>query len=290
MDYRNKNVWLMQGNCLERMKEIPDNSVDCVITSPPYNMNLRIRNGKYCSRQIIKELSTKYQNFADNLPMEEYFRFHRDTLHQMLRVSNLVFYNVQFLTGNKRALFKLMGEFADTLKEIIIWDKRVAQPAMQSKVLNSQFEVILVFDRTNAISRLFDQAQFDRGTLSNVWSIPRAKKMYKTHGAVFPLELVNTVLKNFTLQGATILDPFLGTGTTGAASVTSARNFIGIEIDSEYFNLAKQRIVELQAAVPNLTELKLQPKMENENIEFVLPSHKEVRVWNYPLAIPLIEL
>jgi site-specific DNA-methyltransferase (adenine-specific)/modification methylase len=45
---------LMQGDCLERIKEIPDGSVDLVLTSPPYNMNLRIRNGKYCSRQIVK--------------------------------------------------------------------------------------------------------------------------------------------------------------------------------------------------------------------------------------------
>jgi len=47
-------IKLMQGDCLKKMKGIPDNSVDMVLTSPPYNMNLRIRNGKYCSRQIVK--------------------------------------------------------------------------------------------------------------------------------------------------------------------------------------------------------------------------------------------
>ena len=53
-------------DCLEGMKRIPDKSVDLIFTSPPYNMNLRIRNGKYCSRQIVKEISTKYENFSDN--------------------------------------------------------------------------------------------------------------------------------------------------------------------------------------------------------------------------------
>ena len=103
-------------DCLEGMKRMPDKSVDLVFTSPPYNMNLRIRNGKYCSRQIVKEISTKYENFDDNLPMEEYYAFNKKAISELLRVSDLVFYNVQFLTGNKRALFKLIGEFNEKLK------------------------------------------------------------------------------------------------------------------------------------------------------------------------------
>lgn len=87
---------LILGNCLEKLKELPDNSIDCVVTSPPYNMNLRIRNGKYCSRQIVKELSTKYEGYDDNLPMDEYFEFNRKVITELLRVSDLVFYNVQF--------------------------------------------------------------------------------------------------------------------------------------------------------------------------------------------------
>ena len=131
---------LIQGNCLERMKEIPDGSVDMVFTSPPYNMNLRIRNGKYCSRQIVKEISTKYQAFDDNLSMEDYFEFNKAVLNECLRVSDLVFYNVQFLTGNKPALFRLMGEFHTKMKEFIVWDKINAQPAIGNGVMNSQFK------------------------------------------------------------------------------------------------------------------------------------------------------
>lgn len=63
-------------DCLETLKRIPDDAIDLVITSPPYNMNLRIRQGKYCSRQIVKEFSTKYEGFNDNLPLEEYYHFH----------------------------------------------------------------------------------------------------------------------------------------------------------------------------------------------------------------------
>jgi len=62
-------------NCIDTLRRIPDNFVDLVVTSPPYNMNLRIRNGKYCSRQIVKEFSTKYEGFDDNMPIEEYYEF-----------------------------------------------------------------------------------------------------------------------------------------------------------------------------------------------------------------------
>ena len=95
---------------------MPDNYINLVVTSPPYNMNLRIRKGEYCSRQIVKEISTKYDGFSDNLPIQEYFEFHSEVLRELLRVSNLVFYVVQVVTGSKRALFKLIGEFNENQK------------------------------------------------------------------------------------------------------------------------------------------------------------------------------
>ena len=86
---------IYQEDCLSTLKKMKDDSVDVVITSPPYNMNLRIRNGKYCSRQIVKEISTKYTEFSDNLPIEEYNEFHTNVLKELLRVSDLIFYNIQ---------------------------------------------------------------------------------------------------------------------------------------------------------------------------------------------------
>lgn len=235
---------IYHGDCLEVMKGIPDKSVDLVFTSPPYNMNLRIRNGKYCSRQIVKGITTKYKNFDDNLPMEEYYEFNKKVIGELLRVSDLVFYNVQFLTGNKRALFKLIGEFNEKLKEIIVWDKINAQPAIRDNVMNSQFEVILVFDDNNAIARRFRQANFERGTLSNVWRIKRGKKYSTDHGATFPVELAEKVIANFCCEGGVVLDPFIGLGTTAIACLNTDRQYIGIELDEQYVEIARRRIDE----------------------------------------------
>ncbi|MFT6910436.1 MAG: site-specific DNA-methyltransferase (adenine-specific) [Oleiphilaceae bacterium] len=235
-------IKLMQGDCLERMKEIPDGSVDMIFTSPPYNMNLRIRNGKYCSRQIVKEISTKYTSFDDNLPMKDYFIFNKNVLSECLRVSDLVFYNVQFLTGNKPALFRLVGEFHNKIKEFIIWDKVNAQPAIGQGVMNSQFEVIIVLQNSSPESRAFKNCEFKRGELSNLWSIKRGKKYSKNHGATFPVELAEKVIRNFSSPDDVILDPFMGLGTTGVEAKNLGRSFIGIELDETYFNIAKERI------------------------------------------------
>lgn len=235
---------LYNAPCLEILKTFPDKSYDIVVTSPPYNMNLRIRKGKHCSRQIVKELSTKYKNFSDNLPMEEYYEFNVNVITELLRVSKLVFYNVMFLTGNKSALFKLLGTFHKEIKEIIIWDKVTAEPAISQGVMNSQFEVILVMssDPSDSISRQFKNCSFPRGTLSNLWSIKRGKKVSTEHGATFPEELVEKILTNFTKAGDHVLDPFMGTGTTGKVCNDLKRNFTGIEIDKDYFEFANKRI------------------------------------------------
>lgn len=238
---------LYNGDCLEVMDRLIANKVkaDLMFTSPPYNMNLRIRNGKYCSRQIVKEITTKYRSFSDNLPIDDYFKFNKDVIDRALSLSNLVFYNVQFLTGNKPALFKLIGHFNLQIKEFIIWDKINSQPAIGDKVLNSQFEVLLVFSRDNAISRRFDNGNFDRGTLSNLWNIKRGKKVHKSHGATFPLALANKVIENFSQVGDVVIDPFMGTGTTGVACKQTGREFIGIELDKDYFEIASNRIQEV---------------------------------------------
>jgi len=230
-------------SCLDTMKRMADDSVDLVITSPPYNMNLRISNGKYCSRQIVKEISTKYEDFADNLPIEEFYEFHKQVISELLRVSNLVFYNIQIVTGSKRAFFQLIGDFSHNLKEIIIWDKGHGQPAMKEQVLNRRSELLLVFEKDYPISRQFRTATFERGTLNDIWLIKRERKRTGVkHGATFPEQLVELIIENFSKKGDVVYDPFLGTGTTVCVANRLGRAFMGSEISQEYADIALERL------------------------------------------------
>ena len=233
---------IKNGDAFSLFPRYERNSFSAVITSPPYNMNLRIRNGKYCSRQIVKEISTKYKAYDDNLPMEDYFQFLKRTVTESLRVAPYLFLNVQVLTGNKPAVFRLLGEFAYSVKELIVWNKTTAEPAIGAGVLNSQFELIIVFSKDRPESRRFAGAIFDRGTLSNLWDIKRGRKTHKEHGAIFPEALVERILTNFVPVGARVLDPFAGTGTVGAVSKRLGFSSIGFELDEDYAEAARQRI------------------------------------------------
>lgn len=230
---------LIHGDCLTEMRKL--SKVDLILTSPPYNMNLRIRNGEYI-RKTDKDFSTKYDSFSDDLSMKDFYSFNKKVIQECLKLSDLVFYNVQFITGNKSALFKLIGDFAHVLKEFIVWDKGYGQPAMKEKVLNSQFEVILVFQNSHPEARLFECGNWKRGTLSNLWKIKRERSVIKSHKAVFPIELSDLIVENFTNEGSVVLDPFMGTGTVGVSCKLLKRKFIGIEINKQYFDISEERI------------------------------------------------
>ena len=239
-----KTNCIYNESCEETLKKMKDDSVNLVITSPPYNMNLRIRNGEYCSRQIVKEISTKYSGFSDNLPIQEYYDFHSKVLRELLRVSNLVFYVVQIVTGSKRSIFKMIGEFNENLKDIIIWDKKTAEPAIQKQVLNRQSEIILVFEKDYPISRQYRSANFTRGSLNDIWQIskPRSGRKRDEHGARFPEELVINIIKNFSNKGDIIYDPFLGTGTTAVVAKKLNRKYIGSELLKNYYTIASKNL------------------------------------------------
>ncbi len=236
------NNQIFNESCLATLARTPDNFFGTVITSPPYNMNLRIRNGKYCSRQLGKELSTKYENFSDNLPIEDYLKFHCEVIDELLRTSNRIFYVIQVVTGSKRAFFQIIGKYADSLKDIIIWDKKVGQPAIGENIVNRQTELVLIFEKDYPISRQFRGAPFKRGTVSDIWQIGRERSATAGHRATFPEELVEKILETFTVPNELIYDPFLGTGTTAVVAKKMGRRYIGSEIDADYFEVATKRL------------------------------------------------
>ena len=239
------SIELLHGDCLRLLKTLPDKSVDCIITSPPYNMCLKVQNNKYVSRWESSysnegHLSNKYTNYKDDMPIEKYEKFQEEFLKESLRISEHVFYNIQLVTGNKIPILHLMGKFAENIKDIIIWNKMNAEPAINKGVLNSQYEFIICLSNDRPKCRTFDNCNFKRGTETNVWDIKRERN--KNHKAGFPLALVERIINDFVPENATILDPFMGSGTTGVACKHLNRNFIGMELDFNYYMIASERI------------------------------------------------
>ncbi|HAS92680.1 MAG TPA: hypothetical protein DCS12_10785 [Clostridiales bacterium] len=223
------------------MGKMPDNFVNLTITSPPYNFNAG------------SGLGSKYnKKFKDNLNQEDYFNWSVRVINECMRVSTLVCWNIQMIAGNKESLLKYMGYFNKQIREIIIWDKQYSEPAMSEKVLNSEFEFIIIFDK-NGGGRKIEQATFSRGTVSNVLRINKSKNSIKSkneqekHFAVFPNLLASKLIQYFSKEGEIIFDPFIGSGTTAIQAIKNNRKFIGCEIIPEYFNIAIKRIKVLQS-------------------------------------------
>lgn len=230
-------------HCLNTIGRIKDKSIDLVVTSPPYNMNLRIRGQRYIKRKAETDrFSTKYREFSDDIPIDKFYTMHSEILGELIRVSDLIFYNIQIVTGSKRAFFKMIGDYSNSLKEIIVWNKGNPAPAIRAGVLNSQHELLLVFG-DNPISRTFTKANFGRGELSNMWDdIPREASKTKSHGAIFPTAFAKRIIENFSNEEDIVYDPFMGTGTTAVACVETNRRYIGSEISKHYCDIAGERL------------------------------------------------
>ena len=235
-------------DCLEGMRQMEDNSVDAVITSPPYNFGLRIHSGKYTKWTKGETFgytglpANRYDNRVnDAMSMDDYFNWQCQCIDEMLRVSKgPVFYNIMMITGNKVALMKIFGHFADRIRDILIWDKKSSEPAMHSGVLNCEYEFIIAFDKHDCKGRQFPLLNAERGKLSNVLRIGKNHK--GKHRAAFPLLLPQTLIHYFVPQGGVILDPFIGSGTTAIASIKEKNHYIGFELHPEYYALAEKNI------------------------------------------------
>lgn len=232
---------LIHGDCLVEMDKLIQEGVevDLTLTSPPYNLRNRVYKGQYMERK--DKYQQKYQNFSDALPIDDYYDFHKQALEKMLKLSKVVLWNIQIITGSKEAVFKIIGHFHKNLKDIIVWDKGYAEPSMQSGIINRGTELILVFEKDTTIGRQIQNPHFKHGSLNDLWKIKRPRHP-KGHSATFPIELVETAIRSFSPENGVVMDCFMGSGTTGVVCNQLNRDFIGIELVKDYFDYSKERI------------------------------------------------
>lgn len=135
------------------------------------------------------------------------------------------------------------------MADIIVWDKGFGQPAMHEKVLNSAYELIIVLESDSGAGRVLQSATFARGEMSNIMRVARETSEIDGHNATFPLELARKLILSFSKKGDSVLDPFMGSGTTAVACIDTHRNYIGFEISKMYYESARKRIDDAKAQV-----------------------------------------
>lgn len=219
------------GDCLDVMRSFGDGDVDVVFTSPPYNDSGVTENDKATRRHF------KYKNFEFR---KDWLDWQTECINEMLRVAKrLVLYNVQTILSNKQDVYKLIGLFADKLDNIIMWYKPNAQPQPYLHRIGNFYEMVLVLK-----GKEFDvlHCNSDHGKNVIVQNINSYKAWSDIHGAVMSKPFCDEVILEYTKPKEVVLDPFMGLGTTGVTCMETGRDFIGIEIDEEYYTIANERI------------------------------------------------
>ena len=231
-------------NCMDTMKNMGDGFVDLVMTSPPYNMMTQVKYNKYIKRVSNSHKTNKYIDFDDGLKIDEFYKTHSEILKELIRISKIVLYNFQIVSGSKEAFFKIIGNFNEYIKDIIIWDKERCLPAPGNNILNAGYEIILVIEGDKHLGRTIKNSTFGRCEMDNILRIKRKKLIIDgvKHNASFPEELCDVLIKGFSNEGGLVYDPFMGTGTVAVVAKQNNRNYIGSEISKEYCNLIEKRI------------------------------------------------
>jgi modification methylase len=232
-------VELMLGDCIEMMDKIPDKSVDCIVTSPPYNKKY-FQKGKL-TNQVWKGFQINYSSYEDNIPLEQYEKWMIDFINtclQKLKIGGSFFFNHKPIRNNNQVYFPINFILRSNAKiyQEIIWNRKNS-PNIRNDVLLPNTERIYWLCNEKPISHRKNIGKEFQG---EVWEM--VAKADSEHPATFPLQLPTNCILLSTTDGATVLDPFMGSGTTGVACVNTNRNFIGIEIDPKYFEIAKERI------------------------------------------------
>ena len=238
-------------DCLEGMKRIPDGSVHCVITSPPYNVDLG--NNKYNK--------FGYGQHEDNLPHEKYLRWMRSVFQECYRVLSSDGRICVNIGDGRNGKVPTHSDFIFLLREVVFkpittincnknnTSNRCAWGSYLSAKAPSfprSFEYILIFGKTDSLQRDGETTVTKlewREYTNGLWTFaPERNQKRIGHPAMFPLELPSRLIKMLTYNGDIVLDPFMGSGTTAIAAIRTKRNFIGFELQKEYFDMAEKRI------------------------------------------------
>jgi DNA modification methylase len=253
-----KIMKLFNDDCLKVLPTIPENSVDLIITSPPYDNIRDYNNSSTWNLDIFKNIANELQ------------RSLKDGGVIVWIVNDSTINGSETGTSFKQALY--FKEIGLNLHDTMIWEK--ISPYQQKNRYIQCFEYMFVFTKgfknkanlikdrknkwvgtqihgterqkngkTKKLSKIQKSKQVKEfGARYNIWNIPPNKNNKTGHPAVFPINLAQDHIKTWSNENDTVLDCFMGSGTTGLACKNLNRKFIGIEIDKEYFKIAKNRI------------------------------------------------
>ena len=229
---------ILQGDALTNLKEIPEESIDCIITSPPYNKNSA--NRKCSKTDSWTKANIDYGDFKDNLPEEEYQEQQKGILRECIRVlkkDGSIFYNHKPRIINHKIIFpnEWLNEFI--IRQMIIWNRK-SGPSLEPIRFMPCVEYIYWITKEQKTPK-FNSKAFK---FKEVWDI--SPKQEPNHPAPFPKELVRRCIFATTNENDVILDPYAGSGTTLIVAKEMKRRYLGIELNKKYIDIINKRLAQ----------------------------------------------
>jgi len=230
------------GDCVDVMKKIPNEQIDLVFADPPYflsNGGLSIHNRKVVS--VNKGDWDKKSNCSD---IYGFTKSWLSECYRLLKPNGTIW--VSGTTHNIFDVQKAMDELGFHLINMVIWHKVDPPPLIYKNKFRFSYEMVIWAGKNK--SHYFDYESMKKEAhdeMDDVWNMPAVQMNEKTfgyHPTQKPLSLLERIVLSSSKPGDIVLDPFMGSGTTGVASKLLKRRFVGIEKDEKFFNLAERRI------------------------------------------------
>jgi site-specific DNA-methyltransferase (adenine-specific) len=209
-------------DCIQGMAKLPDKSIDLVVTDPPYLMDYK------SNRRVKQDKFDKILNDKDahDLITESIKQYHR-----VLKDNTAIY---MFCSWHHVDFFKQEIEKYFQLKNIIVWNKNNHGSGDLKGSYAPKHEFVLFAHKGRAL--------LQSKRIEDVIDCPKISSNKLVHPTEKPIELLQTFIQSSSYKGGIVLDGFVGGGSTALASITTGRNYIGFELDENYYNVATERI------------------------------------------------
>lgn len=256
--FKEGDFTLYNGDCLNVLKQIPDNSIDMVFADPPYLLS----NGGF-TVHAGKMVSVHKGDWDKSNGIKNDFEFHLKWIQAVRRV--LKPSGTLWISGTYHSIyqcgFALQVAGFHVLNDIA-WFKPNASPNLSCRFFTASHETLVWARKDKKAKHTFNYDQMKNGTwpedalkkpglqMRSVWSMGTPKPSEKVHGkhpTQKPIDLLKRVVLSSTNKGDVILDPFTGSSTTGLAATINNRKFIGIDMDKKFLDLSIKRFNDLKS-------------------------------------------
>lgn len=265
-NYTNK---IIKGNCIEEMKKMPSESVDLIFADPPYFMQTdgilhRTDGTKFAG---VEDAWDKFQDYA------EYDKFTMQWLTECKRVMKK---NASiWVIGSFQNIYRvgyIMQNMGFWILNDVVWSKPNAVPNFGGTRFQNSHETLLWCTKSKDAKYTFNYKTMkhlnNNKQEKSIWNIGicignerlKDENGQKIHSTQKPEKLLYNIIISSSKPNDLVLDPFFGTGTTGAVAKATGRNYVGFEIDETYINYAQKRLNNVKPVINDITELKLEVK------------------------------